>query len=65
MNTEARSISNEPPDDEPQLVKAAQAGDGRAFAEALEAVLTHDRELARNVKKRELVKVLVDEPHEH
>src|SRR5437762_10730573 len=33
MNTEARSISNEPPDDEPQLVKAAQAGDGRAFAE--------------------------------
>ena len=33
MNTEARSISNEPPDDEPQLVRAAQAGDGRAFAE--------------------------------
>jgi RNA polymerase sigma-70 factor, ECF subfamily len=33
MNTDARSISNETPDDESPLVRAAQAGDGRAFAE--------------------------------
>lgn len=33
MNTDARSISNETPDDETPLVRAAQAGDGRAFAE--------------------------------
>jgi RNA polymerase sigma-70 factor, ECF subfamily len=33
MNTNARSISSEPSADETQLVRAAQAGDGRAFAE--------------------------------
>src|SRR5258705_9306527 len=33
MNTDARSISNETPDDESDLVRAAQASDARAFAE--------------------------------
>jgi len=33
MKPQARSISSEPPEDEAQLVRAAQAGDAKAFAE--------------------------------